>query len=396
MSTKSKFKNGFTLAEILISIGLFATIAIVAGSIFTDLSNLEKKSSIRDSFFTSISIILQQITNEIQNGTVDYEEYFNMEVIGSATNGKIPTGGPYYGINYGAYGSRFYSPGQSLDGLTALNPDDLGMECSYPNDIENSNDCEILFGNSLDLKKGQNPWSAADDTTQKYANAFCDTNDTACNTIVKADELYLMDKTGTKKTIIGKKKFKITGTEPDYSIGILRMSGRDLDQNGLMDVFSCTEDFTCTTPLNDTIQYPIVQNSNDIQQFLTDASVTLPKKADLEKVFIANASNFIPISPSNITIKDLKFMINPVEDPFKATAETSAQMHPSVTIFIKFGLSVEAAEAYPGNFPDVEVQTTVSAGTSSLIESYPSVNDVLNPTAGGESWIKNVLPGGVN
>ncbi|OGJ42885.1 hypothetical protein A3I58_01950 [Candidatus Peregrinibacteria bacterium RIFCSPLOWO2_02_FULL_39_10] len=112
--------------------------------------------------------------------------------------------------------------------------------------------------------------------------------------------------------------------------------------------------------------------------------------------FIANTSNFMPISPSSITIKDLRFMINPVEDPYKAYNEPSAKMHPSITIFMKLGLSSSADAAYPGDFGDVDVQTTVSVGTAKKIESYPSVDDVLS-LSNEESWIKNVLSGkGVN
>jgi type II secretory pathway pseudopilin PulG len=384
--------NGFTLAEILISIGLFATIAIVAGSIFTDLSQLEKKSSVRDSFYTAISIVLQQITNEIQNGTVDYEEYFNMDVIESE----------FYGINYGAYASRFYDPGQSLDKLPTTNPEDLGTECSYPNDITVSKDCKTYYNNSTDSDAGQNPYSATDDTSQKFANAFCDTKNTACGTTAKVNELYLIDSTGTKKTIIGKKLMNTSGTDKNYAIGIVRMYGRDLDQNGLVDIFSCTEEFTCTSAISETstifnaIQYSFIQNDHAAgEKILKDSNVSLPKKSDLEAAFDANTSNFMPISPSSITIKDLKFMINPVEDPYKATAEPSAQMHPSVTIFMKLGLSSSADAAYPGDFGDVEVQTTVSAGTMGGIESYPSVDDVLSLSNKG-SWIKNVLPGTVN
>jgi len=391
--------NGFTLAEILISIGLFATIAVVAGSVFTDLSQLEKKSSVRDSFYTAISIVLQQIANEIQNGTVDYEEYFNMNVIKSE----------FYGTNYGAYASRFYDPGQSLDGAPTTNPEDLGAECSYPDNVTVSKDCQTYYDKSADSNTGQNPYDAnttdPDKPKQDDANAFCDKNDGTCSTIANVNELYLIDSTGTKKTIIGKKFMKADGTDKDYAIGIVRMYGRDLDQNGLVDIFSCTEEFTCDSAISETlaifdaIQYSFIQNNQADgagEKILKDSLVSLPKKSDLEMEFIANTSNFMPISPSNITIKDLRFMINPVEDPYKAYNEPSAKMHPSVTIFIKLGLSSSADAAYPGDFGDVDVQTTVSAGTAKKIESYPSVDDVLS-LSNEESWIKNVLSGkGVN
>ena len=116
--------------------------------------------------------------------------------------------------------------------------------------------------------------------------------------------------------------------------------------------------------------------------------LSVPKQADKDVEFKHNSSTsqFIPISPMRISIKELRFIINPVEDPYKAYAEKDVQIHPSVTIVMTLNLSEQAAKEYPGEFPDITVQTTVSAGVIGKIESYPPVEDIHDST-NTSSWI---------
>ena len=97
-------------------------------------------------------------------------------------------------------------------------------------------------------------------------------------------------------------------------------------------------------------------------------------------------------------MKSLQFLISPVDDPYKAYGEQDMQAQPSVTIILKMGLSSEQEAQYPGTFEDITVQTTVAAGVSEAITSYPPVNDALRSTNGNgpNSWIGDVLnPAGV-
>lgn len=384
-------RKGFTLVELLIAMSLFTLAAVISSNILIDVVKLEKKTSIQNAIYEDLRIILQQLTNEIQSGTIDYEEYYSQSVIQTA--GNIPDGGPFYGINYGVYGSRFYNPGQSLDGAATLNPDDLGIECSFPNPLPEDEDCEIYYTSSADSGTGKNPFDESDE-----ADGFCDeTLGVTCNAgRNEVEELYLIDATGTKKTIVGRKSLNAS----DWAIGIVKMDGRDLDQNGVIDVFTCSNEFTCATDdtdgvtmfgMNGAVQYPNAQELVDAQT--GDYVLSLPQQSDLNEAFDVNTSQFIPISPLRANVKNLRFVLVPMEDPYKAFSEKNLLSHPAVKIIITLDLASIVEDEYPGGataFDDITVQTTVAAGVLKEIESYPPVDDLHSPANG--SWIDNVLP----
>lgn len=381
-------RKGFTLVELLIAISLFMLAAVISSNILIDVVKLEKKTAIQNAIYEDLRIILQQITNEIQNGTIDYEEYYSQKVVQTLDS---PTGGPFYGINYGVYGSRFYNPGQSLYG-DATNPDGLGIECSFPANAESAEDCEIYYTGSADLDTGKNPF----DESLGEADAFCDvTLGVPCDDdLNEVEELYLIDATGTKKTIIGRKRLNAD----DWAIGIVKMEGRDLDQNGVIDVFTCMDEFDCATDddvtmfgPNGAVQYPDAEGLVLAQT--GDYVLSLPQQSDLNEAFDVNTSQFIPISPLRANVKDLRFIIVPVEDPYKAFAEQDLLAHPAVKIIMTLDLASVVEDDYPGGvdaFDDITVQTTVAAGVLREIDSYPPVDDVISDT--NASWIDNVLP----
>ena len=254
-------------------------------------------------------------------------------------------------------------------------------------------DCEVYYTNSSDLNTGQNPFkqNGSDPTS---ANALCDEGlgidcATVSNTV---DELYLIDSSGTHKTIIGMKKIN----NAQNAIGIVRMTGHDLDQNGIIDVFGCDEEFKCfvkdqggNPKIADAIKYPFVAAQADLQVYLETNKISLPQKSDLTQAFEINKSQFVPITPQRVTVTDLQFIINPLEDPYKAYAE-SVQAHPTVTVVMTLGLSEAAAADYPGDFQDLTIQSTVAVGVIGKIESYPPVNDVLT-NEDDCSWINEAF-----
>jgi hypothetical protein len=379
-----KNKSGLLMIEIMISISLFALIAVLTGRILADIAKIEKRSTIENAIYDDVRMITQQLTYEIQNGAIDYEEYYNYYVLQDGET--VPN--VYYGINYGVYGSRFYEPGLSLDGLATFNPEDLGVECSYPSDYPTiSPDCEVVYSLSTDLNTGQHPYSG--DSNGK-TTAFSETypspsgstygQDSTPNSYALTDNLFLIDRTGTKKTILAPKK---TGDET-YGIGLVRMEGLDIDQNGFVDAWKCLEEFDCSgngagadVALASAISLP--------------ANIPVPEKSDLEVTFdLISPQTFIPITPLRSNIVSLGFIINPSEDPYKAYAENGKKSHPSVTIILTIGLAQEYEDEYPGDFEPITVQTTVTAGVVSKIETYPPITEVK---AGGDNaWIKDALP----
>lgn len=376
-------RKGLSLIEVLIAISLFAVVTIVSSTILMDIVQLEKRTTVQNAVYEDLRIMLQLITKEIQSGTIDYDEYYNYCVIQGAASGA------YFGVNHGVYGSRFYDPGKTLEAAPAdvtKNPEDLGLECSYWDGTE----CEVVYTLSTDLNTGQNPFYG----DPSEASAFHDRGISHCaspgDTFAEIDHLFLIDNTGTKKTIISRKKTDID----DWALGMVRLRGIDVDQNGLVDTFTCMDEFTCNgdptdlTPLIELPYQDIVGISES--EMITTTPIRLPSQGDLNEAFDVNSAQFVPISPLRADVIDLQFIIKPLEDPYKGFAEPDFRTHPTVTIILTVGLSEDAEEDYPGEFAPITVQTTIAAGVVGRIETYPPVNEILSGFGG--SWMDGLVP----
>ncbi len=373
-----KNNKGFSLMEVLIAISLFAIAAFISSNILVDTAQLEKKSSIQNSIYEDLRMVLQTLANEIQNGTIDYEEYYSYYVLQNGENDDDV----FYGVNYGIYGSRFYDPGKSLDGLATKNPDDLSMECSFPNPLADGEECEVVYTLSTDLNTGLNPFYNAGNN-YSGSNAFCDKGQgkNPCNG--ETDHLFLIDNTGTKKTIIAPKEI-----EGGMALGMIKMDGKDLDQNGITDTFSCMEEFNCEALNPEDPLMPLEVLHPGENKY---ANIKIANKSDLNDEFSPenlDTSEFMPISPLRSSIK-ARFIISPLEDPYKAFGEPAMQLHPSVTIILTIDLSDEAKKDYPGIFQPLTIQTTVAAGVVGRIDSYPPVNEFKN--SGAVSYINEIM-----
>ncbi|MDP2642229.1 MAG: prepilin-type N-terminal cleavage/methylation domain-containing protein [Candidatus Peregrinibacteria bacterium] len=391
---KKILKNrGVTLVEVLVASSLFAIAVVVAGDILVSDVQLEKKTSIQNTLASEMRIILQQISSEIQNGTIDYDEYYSVCVLQNSCGLGVSTSA-FYGFYNGVYGSRFYDPGKSLDGNPTNNPDNLGAECSFPTP-QGDKECEVVYNLSVDLNTGQNPFTG----DPNDANAFCENSRGACDAdqitggSVTVDKLFILDKTGTKKTMIAKKLIRNNPPDgtPDYALGRVVMNGKDYDQNGVMDVFSCADGYGCYNNASVIATLSPFKMIVKDAAFVTTNNITIPWSTDLTSAFegSANSTTFVPITPLFATVKDIQFIIHPLEDPYKAYAEADMKGQPSVTIVITMGLSSTAAKNYPGIFPDITLQTTVAAGVTTRIDSYPPVVELKD--ADSKNWLNDMI-----
>lgn len=378
-------KRGFTLVEVLIATAIFTLAAVIASNILLDTIRMEERISVQNDLYQDVQSIMQSLVQEIENGTIDYEEYYSASVIQRPE--VVGVDGVLLGINYGVYASRFYDPGRRGAGGAGSNPADLGTECSVIDEEEN---CELVWTHSTDLNTGKFPYNGSGD----LSNAFCEEGDGVyCDevernkvTISQATSpspvLFLIDESGTKKTMVGRKL--VSGS--DYVLGVMRMSGRDFDQNGVIDVFSCDEEFNCLDDagvIDAAIEYPFEELPEDLR---------LAQLNDLQKPLDINTTQFVPISPLRTTIKDLQFIVRPVDNPYRAYSEDNQQLHPTVTIVMTVGLAQEVAAEYPGELPDITVQTTVAVGVNEDIVSYPPVLDNVREFGSNDkSWIWEVL-----
>ncbi|MFA5947417.1 MAG: prepilin-type N-terminal cleavage/methylation domain-containing protein [Candidatus Gracilibacteria bacterium] len=398
---ETKRKSGFTLIEIIIAIGIFIVICTLAITVFFGIVTLEKKTSLRYAVYDDAKLLMQQIAYEIQNNTVDYNEYFSHKVLQPKVLSNNFTDKETYGLYHGIYHSRFYNPGDSLVDNTPDNPKNLGYECSKPKDRQPGEKCIVVYTLSRDYDTGQNPYigktvlSTDLQVLPETSNAFCDPYiyqpNTDCS-ISKgiADELYLINETGNKKTIIGKQMIKdnsSTNKDNDYGIGMLKLYGMDGDLNGNIDVFTCSSEYGCplmkdpegysTYKINRLID--LIKESSILVNIYTPMRINKENKNyNLNDANLDNQNNnFVLISPFRMSIQDVKFIINPIEDPYEAFAEPDMQAHPSVTILMTVKPSVVESERYPGEPPaPFTIQRTVTTGIHNVIETFPPTNEL--------------------
>lgn len=345
--------KGFTLIEVLIASSIFAMVSMIGATIFMNISQSERKTSLTNAIYEDARVVMEMLAREIRASTIDYEEYYSVGALQSA----------YYGINRGVYGSRFYDPGYEYNGgnpAQGSNPGDLGTTCFDPAEDpptpETCNDTHtILFPLSVDKNTGKNFWNGT-------------ANETAFTG--EQSELYLISADGREKTILIKQKI----TADDYALSMIKLDGVDSDTNGVVDIFKCKTDYTCTTSIN---------NYADFKHPAGDYSkIFLPPKSDSGKIFTILTADFIPISPLRSSISDLKFYISPKDDPYKAFAEKDMQYQPYVTIVLTLEPSEKERANYPGDPPKITIQTTVSAGVKQKITTYPPTKKL--------DWIKGV------
>ncbi|MFA6918395.1 MAG: type II secretion system protein [Candidatus Gracilibacteria bacterium] len=396
---KNSPKKGFTLIEVLIAASLFVIVSTLTTMILFNIISTEKKSNILTAVYDDSRIIMEQLATMIHDNAVDYDEYYSVNVIQPKLVEGSTISSVAYGMYHGVYSGRFYDPGQAENGSAGKNPEDLGVICLDGVPPTSISKCKTISKLSKDTNTGKNPYQgggAEEDTS----NAFCDENMASplpgnCNEPKTSegfvddeakDELYLINAGGNKKTIVVRQT--ITTSPENYAIGMLELKGIDSDQNGITDLFTCEEDYNCGTVninkyLVDALggTFPSIPDEDAI----TDLGLSIATRVNKDLDFDVNTSSFVPITPFRSNVVSLKFIITPVEDPYKAYAEREMQSHPSVTILLTMEPSAAEKAKYPGgNPPQLVIQRTVTAGVHQKVESYPPTNDL--------SWIGELIP----
>jgi len=371
-------QKAFTLAEMLIAIAIFGTVSTIGVSIYVQSFRENTRANTRNRIYQDASYLLQRIAKEVQEGTIDYDEYYNQNVIKlsypiAEVPGIVSTN---YGQNFGRYYSSFFYPGSDEALGFYCNTADAVTPYIYNSGIDtndstkrNIRDCTPLRS-TLDRNKGQNPFSGKFLNAGVKENAFCGTvsysiglnsgkNKGVCTDVNTpnvfqshiSNNLYLISADSTQKTILAREKIS-KSTEPDaYALSMIRLKGMDKNDDGFIDSFSCADEFECTDPTS----LP---------------GIGYPRAADLsESANVADADlwpfskDFVPISPLNINIKDLKFIITPSEDSHYAFAEPNEQNQPFVTIV----LTVEENSAATGVNNKIEPLTLTETVSTQLL-----------------------------
>ena len=182
--------KGFTLLEALIASTIFAMVAMVGANIFVNISQSEQKTELANSLYEDARVVLETLATEIRESTIDYEEYYNIEVLDS----------DIYGVNRGVYGSRFYDPGYKIGAGGApepgSNPANLGVEwLDEDGDPADPDTGVVVYPLSVDKNLGKHPYDGVED-----ASAFCEpavNPEGACNKPEEGHpELHLISEDG--------------------------------------------------------------------------------------------------------------------------------------------------------------------------------------------------------
>jgi prepilin-type N-terminal cleavage/methylation domain-containing protein len=373
--------SAFTLIEMLLSISLFSIVIVITAAIFIDSLRLDRKTSLQQQVFIDARFTLDQIAEAVRNGTIDYEEYFNQIVLSRKVNGNSAAG-EYrnnYGDNHGAYNARFYNRGED---------EELGKQCNDGTKWTPGRECVILT-RTVDKNTGVNPFIRAATFLSgepDLSTSVCSGTDDSLlgavdgvgrcrnpNNMNPVDgenefaELYLINEDGDEKTIFVREAIA-EGSENMYSVSFVKMKGLDVNGDLIPDEFTCDAEagFNCT-----------------LSGVACGASLDTIECPDGDDKDVANAvageglvqfsSDFIPISPNRINIKQLNFKFTPLEDPFKSFAEDSLEFkklpHVTITMTVEPNYELPAVGRATTERFELTLQETV---TTRLLNAVPA------------------------
>lgn len=358
--------SAFTLPEILVAITIFAAVVTVVAGLYVNSFRETRRATIHNQIYEDARYVMQLLVNEVHNGTIDYDEYYSQSVVmnsGPPPAKSAPFGLKNFGQNFGRYYSSFYHPGTD----TAL-----GFDCN--NGGRNKRNCTPLR-KTIDRNTGSNPFKGkiGGQFQGDQENAFCGTvaytvNQVFLNNRGKSPdgrdmckngvpnltenqlqkELYLISADGKIKTILAREAIGGPVNDPTkwvYALSLLRLSGRDKNNDGVFERFVCADEFQCRGTDNVLEVEDPPQPNNECQnasptELPRDRSVelnTLEAACDTETN--AFSRDFVPVSPLRITISSVFFYIVPLDDPHYAFGEdlpgkVSKREQPRVTIVL--------------------------------------------------------------
>lgn len=314
-----------------------------------------KKVQAQVFLYTEAQALMDQIGRVIERNTIDYEAYYLREVQGERG---------WETRSYGYYGQSFIDPtstgGPDDGGPYDLNSpgdsDGYGTFCSGSTTLSFPDECTYPFADSTsaDINQAMHPYDSTIGDIDDW-NAFCE-DDSSCSSLENQikDVLILINTDGDERTIFGLEDADGTASGTDNYLSKVVMVGVDTDGDGIEDEWSCSSRYSCNG---------------------TYAGNTVPKTNDLTHITGKERStgvqhDFMPISPSSLSITEFYVILGPVEDPYRAINEPDSQVQPHITIVMTVTLSEAYGSRLLGNPPSITFQRTVSTGVYSEVTSY--------------------------
>ena len=341
----NKEKRGFTLAELLVGVGIFSILMVGILTGIVEIYRYNRRAQLENTLNRDAFYVLNTLRTVVENGTVDYEEYYRVSKCDPGNYNScfvlFTVGEDVVGEDeYGAYSKLFYDPGS--DGA-------LGALCNDLITPVSANPSCVIDKTTLDRNVGRNPYDTLID--ENNSTAFCGpTSVSGCGTLedfYMHDYLFVLSSDGKKKFFIINEPYTKDGNVENL-VSLLTMDGTDTDGDGIMDDWAYSSGFNL------------------------GGSLSLVEEFNQTKVMTDVYQNFIPLHSLKSTITDIKFYISPLEDPYKAFAETSSIVQPRVTVFFTMQPSATELTDYLGPIPELSLQVTF------VSQSYDEVKAPLN------------------
>lgn len=287
--------KGFTLIELMVSLVILSMLSLFGGRIYLNYTNASRDLKATNLINEEARFLMERIVKEIRQNSIDYEEYFNHNVV-------IPSGvAGGYGGNYCAYSAFFY--------------DDNGESIGTRN------------------------------FTQEFTTYAAISDTSAIHQI--EHELYLINISGNTRTFIKRIVRDVNGDDIG-KISMVKMIGKDFGEDGINSQDSTNgllpgHNISCDS---DALQ-DYRERDGKIDTWHCDPDYPCKEDEDITSVLdsacdgythlvvddpTSDDYSFIDISPNAINIIDLKFMIAPADDPWKAYNMKEIQMQPHITI----------------------------------------------------------------
>lgn len=270
---------------------------LFAGQLYLNYTNSSRDIKAANLVYEEARFLMERIVREVRSNAIDYEEYFNQNVMlpYHLADGETDS----YGDNYCRYSAYFY--------------DDNGESIGNRNPTQKAEYEDVVgLDNTMAVRPIEN-------------------------------ELYLINISGNDRTIIT----RIDKDTDGFTIGkvaILQLEGMDFgddgidgrdstnglppghdstcepdnrEKDGFIDTWHCHPDFPCKR--NEPIDSSTISGCTGFKHLI----VNDPTSDD---------HSFLDISPNAINVVDLKFLITPEDDPWKAYNINEVQIQPHVTI----------------------------------------------------------------
>jgi prepilin-type N-terminal cleavage/methylation domain-containing protein len=324
-------RKGFTLIELMISITLLGLIITISSSIYANFFGSMRNLKAANTVYNETRFLMEKIVKEVRDGTIDYEEYYNQnqrkKLLGSSYDAAR---NETYAQDYCKYGLEFYDAGD--DG-------EIGTYDDVPRGT---------------LAEGE--LSAIGDSSGQPEPI--------------RNELFLINSNGDRRTYIKRMEETVNGRTTG-KIGILKLAGKDfgidhIDSTDTNNVGTCKPDVGEGDGRIDTWICEDGFNCESATVTITNADGSTCTGVAGETIITDPAepadNSFVNITPAALDVVNIKFIISPMDDPYKAFDNKNVQIQPSATIkIIARANPVIAAQFRANNVPDIVLESTVSA-----------------------------------